>query len=120
MDSRPRCLTIDCQHGELIGWFSALRVHRRGLVLAWAAPFHFVTVPELESQEIKDISGLVTYGWGIVPVKARIGHTDWKTALWEKNGRYVLPLKDAVRNAETLELGETITVQIDVSFGEPE
>nr|WP_309690100.1 DUF1905 domain-containing protein [Armatimonas sp.] len=31
------------------------------------SPFHFVTVPEQESEVIRAISGLVTYGWGMVP-----------------------------------------------------
>jgi uncharacterized protein DUF1905 len=78
------------------------------------APFHFVTVPDHHSQDIKDISGFVTYGWGMIPAKIRIGRTEWTTALWPKNGRYVVPLKDAVRNAERLELGDKVTVHLEV------
>lgn len=78
------------------------------------APFHFVTVPDHQSQDIKDISGFVTYGWGMIPAKIRIGRTEWTTALWPKNGRYVVPLKDAVRKAERLELGDKVAVQLEV------
>jgi len=39
------------------------------------APFYFVTVPREQSSELKAISGLVTYGWGMIPVTARIGKT---------------------------------------------
>ena len=78
------------------------------------APFHFVTVPERDCQEIKDISTFVSYGWGMIPVSVRIGRTEWKTALWPKDGRYVVPIKDAVRKVETLELGDTVTVELKV------
>lgn len=51
------------------------------------SPFHFVTVPEDQCQDIKDVSTFVTYGWGMIPAKIRIGHTEWKTALWPKDRR---------------------------------
>ena len=79
------------------------------------APFHFVTVPDRESEEINDISGFVTYGWGMIPVKARIGRTDWKTALWPKDGLYIVPIKDSVRKAEGLDLGDTVAIRLEVS-----
>jgi hypothetical protein len=78
------------------------------------APFHFVTVPEQDCQEIQDISALVTYGWGMIPAKVRIGRTEWKTALWRKDGRYVVPLKDVVRKEEELELGDTVMVELQI------
>lgn len=78
------------------------------------APFYFVTVPDKESTQIKEIVSLVTYGWGMVPVVARVGKTEFKTALWPKDGRYILPLKDAVRKAEGLEEGDTIAAELDI------
>ncbi|GEM84656.1 MULTISPECIES: DUF1905 domain-containing protein [Meiothermus] len=79
------------------------------------APFYFVTVPEEQSQAIKSAERLLTYGWGMIPVKVRIGKTEWRTSLWPKDGRYVLPLKDQVRQAERLEVGQTITAKLEVS-----
>jgi hypothetical protein len=73
-----------------------------------------VTVPPEQSQDIKEISTFVTYGWGMIPVQVRIGTTKWKTALWPKDGNYVLPIKDRVRLAEGLELGDETTVELDV------
>lgn len=78
------------------------------------APFHFVTVPDHQCQDIKAIAGFVTYGWGMIPVRVRIGDTEWKTALWPKDGRYVVPIKDAVRDAEKLDLTDVVTVQLEV------
>jgi hypothetical protein len=76
------------------------------------APYYFVTVPEEQSLDLKAVSASVTYGWGMIPVLVRIGDTEWTTSLWPKDGRYVLPLKDVVRNAEGLDEGDTVTVRL--------
>jgi hypothetical protein len=78
------------------------------------APWHFVTVPEPECAELKAASALVTYGWGMIPVLARIGKTRWKTSLFPKEGRYLVPVNVAVRKAEGLEVGDTVTVHLAV------
>jgi hypothetical protein len=78
------------------------------------APFHFVTVPDEESAALESASALVSYGWGMIPVKARIGETTWTTSLFPKDTKYIVPLKDAIRKAETLELGDTVTVHLGV------
>lgn len=59
-------------------------------------------------------SELVTYGWGMIPVAARIGDTEWRTSLWPKDGGYVVPLKDAVRRAENLAIGDEVEVRLTV------
>jgi hypothetical protein len=78
------------------------------------APFHFITLPEEATAPIKAISGLVTYGWGMIPVRARIGQTEWTTAMFPREGRYVLPVKDIVRTAEGLLDGDIAAVQVSI------
>jgi hypothetical protein len=78
------------------------------------SPYHFVTVPEDESAELQAMSAQVSYGWGMVPVEARIGSTRWTTSLWRRNGGYVVPLKDLVRKAERIDVGDTVTVRLAV------
>jgi Domain of unknown function (DUF1905) len=87
-----------------------------GDVLHWRgpAPYYFITVPEAESQAIKDVAKLVTYGWGVIPVKVQIGQTEWKTSLFPKQGLYLVPLKDKVRKAEEISEGDHITVQLEL------
>lgn len=87
-----------------------------GKVWYWKgpSPFYFLTVPEAEAREIKAIERLVTYGWGMIPVTATIGNTTWKTALWPKDGLYVLPLKDKVRKAENLQEGDDISSVMEI------
>ncbi|WP_109506931.1 DUF1905 domain-containing protein [Nocardioides speluncae] len=76
------------------------------------APYHFVTVPEEESADLQEISTAVTYGWGMIPVTVRIGDTEWTTSLWPKDGGYVVPLKDKIRKAEGLEVGDVVTIEL--------
>lgn len=78
------------------------------------APWYFVTVPDDQSQDLKAISGFVTYGWGMIPVTARIGKTSWKTSLWPKDGRYIVPIKTSVRQKENLDIDDVVTVRLEV------
>ena len=78
------------------------------------APFYFVTVPDDESRDLKAISGFVTYGWGMIPVIVRISKTEWKTSLFPKNGRYVVPIKASVQKAENLDVGDNVAVRLEV------
>jgi uncharacterized protein DUF1905 len=78
------------------------------------APFHFVTVPDDPSAAVRAISGIVSYGWGVIPVRVRIGATVWETSLFPKDGRYLVPVKDVVRKAEGLAVGDTVTVQLAI------
>ena len=78
------------------------------------APHHFVTVPDQECQELEAVSRQVSYGWGMIPVTARLGGTEWKTSLFPKDGRYILPMKAKVRAATGLDVGDTVTVRLTV------
>ena len=76
------------------------------------APWYFVTVPEAESRDLRAVSAAVSYGWGMIPVTARIGATGWETSLFPKDGLYVVPVKAAVRRAEGLDEGDAVTVRL--------
>lgn len=96
-------------HGVVTITFDAIIWYWRG-----PAPWHFVTVPEAICIEIHAIAGAVTYGWGMIPATARIGSTVWKTSLFPKDGRYIVPIKAAVRRAERLAEGDTVTIGLTV------
>lgn len=93
-----------------------MHVEFDGEVWYWKgpAPHYFVTVPEKQCQDLKDISGLVTYGWGMIPVSVRIGATEWKTSLFPKEGRYIVPLRVSARKAESIEEGDTVAIRLTV------
>lgn len=86
-----------------------------GRVVEWRgpAPFYFVAIPEDESADIKFAAKGVEY-WGQVPVMARIGDAEFTTALFPKDGRYLLPLKDAVRRSSGIELDQVVAVALNV------
>jgi hypothetical protein len=93
-----------------------MRLEFRGEIIYWRgpAPFHFIAVPRDGAGEIRAISSVVTYGWGVIPVSARIGRTEWTTSLFPKDGGYLVPIKDAVRRAEGLALGDEPTIALTI------
>jgi hypothetical protein len=78
------------------------------------APWHFVTVPDEQCGALEAVASHVSYGWGMVPVTAHIGRTEWTTSLWPKDGAYVVPVKTWVRRAEKLELGDEVNVRLRI------
>jgi Domain of unknown function (DUF1905) len=93
-----------------------MNIQFNGRIWFWRgpAPWYFVTVPPEQCNVLKAISGLVTYGWGMIPVEARIGRTEWKTSLFPRDGRYIVPIRAGVREAENLDEGDTVTVRLQV------
>ncbi len=93
-----------------------MTIEFHGKIWYWRgpAPWYFVTVPEMQSLDLKAISGFVTYGWGMIPVHVRIGKTGWKTSLFPKDGRYIVPLRASAREAENLDAGDEVTVRLEV------
>lgn len=93
-----------------------MNIEFKGKIIFWRgpSPFFFVTVPAKQSAEIKAISKIATYGWGVIPVHVQIGKTEFTTSLFPKDGKYLVPLKDAVRKAESLEKGNNVTVRLEV------
>jgi hypothetical protein len=78
------------------------------------APWYFITVPAEQSDQLEAISAHVTYGWGVIPVQARIGKSRWKTSLFPKDGLYIVPVKASIRQAEGLNEGDVVAVQLIV------
>ena len=50
----------------------------------------------------------------MIPASIQIGNSEWDTALFPKDGRYVVPVKDVVRRAEGLAVGDTVAVRLTV------
>jgi len=78
------------------------------------APHYFVTVPAAECLDIKAAARFVTYGWGMIPVRAVVGQTEWTTSLFPKDGAYILPVKLLIRKAEQIGEGDVVRVQLEV------
>lgn len=86
-----------------------------GPVIEWRgpAPFYFLRIAEEDSEDIKLAAKGIEY-WGQVPVVALVGEVEFTTALFPKDGRYLLPLKAAVRKAAGIELDSVISLGLNV------
>jgi hypothetical protein len=84
-----------------------------GEVIEWRgpAPYFFVAMPESDSAELKEQARSLIY-WGQVPVQVVIGDTEFSTALFPKDGRYMVPLRAAIRKAESLDEGDVVAVTL--------
>ena len=78
------------------------------------APWYFVTVPAEQCHDLQAMSKFVTYGWGMIPAQVQIGATAWRTALFPKDGRFLVPIKASVRTAEKLQEGDSVSVRLEV------
>lgn len=87
-----------------------------GRVIEWRgpAPYFYAAVPPPVSEDIAEVAASVSYGWGAIPVKARIGGTTFSTSLFPKDGRYLLPLRDAVRRAEGIGVDDRVAVEMQL------
>jgi Domain of unknown function (DUF1905) len=94
----------------------SIRLTFAGEVVYWRgpAPFHFVAMPEAEADAIRVVAPIVSYGWGVIPVRARIGETTFSTSLFPKGGSYLVPIKNAVRHAEALVVGDPVTIELAI------
>ncbi len=95
-----------------------LTVKFTGEIIYWRgpAPFFFLPTPTKQSKEIKAVSNRLTYGWGCIPVTARIGETEWTTALIPREGAYMVPIKKVIR--EKLGLDDGVKTSIILEFEE--
>ncbi|KGM13421.1 DUF1905 domain-containing protein [Cellulomonas bogoriensis] len=74
----------------------------------------FVSLPTDVADEILDLAGPVTRGFGSVRVETSVGSSTWRTSIFPDGaaGTYVLPVKRAVREREGLDVGSTAHVQL--------
>ena len=87
-----------------------------GEIIEWRgpAPFLFIRIPEDHIAELRYAAREASYGWGVVPVEARIREAEFTTSLFPRGESYMLPVKVAVRKAAGIELGDRVEVQVRV------
>lgn len=76
----------------------------------------FLSLPADVSEEIRQQPRPPRPGFGSIRVRVTIGGTAWGTSIFpdSKSGRYILPVKKAVRAAEGLEIGDTAAVGLQL------
>ena len=76
----------------------------------------FVSVPVDQSAVIRDLTEGLRRGFGSQRVRVSINDSEWATSLFPESatGRFLLPVKKAIRQAEDLDVGDTATVTIEL------
>jgi hypothetical protein len=79
-------------------------------------PWHFLTLPADVSDAIEERAAAGRRGFGSVRVEVAIGGTRWSTSVFPDKaaGAYVLPLKAAVRRAEGITAGDSVSGDLEV------
>lgn len=80
-----------------------------------ASSWVFVSLPQDVSDAVDDATS-VTGGFGSVKVNVQLGGSAWSTSLFPSKelATYVLPVKKAVRAAESVETGDTASFTIEL------
>ena len=75
--------------------------------------WHFLTVPEAIGDDIRSRVEPGP-GFGSVKVTVTVGGSTWSTSVFpdSRSGRYVLPVKAAVRRKERIEDGDEVEVHL--------
>jgi hypothetical protein len=78
----------------------------------------FASLPAAMSAEIRSEFGVLSPGWGSLPVVATVGKTSWKTSMFfdTKRDTYLLPVKAEVRKKERLTEGDTLETTVELDF----
>ena len=87
-----------------------------------AAAWHFITISGQAADDIhatalmRRMEGGPKRGWGSLKVRALVGDTCWDTSIFPEkdSGGWLLPVKAAVRKAEGLVVGDTVTVTVEL------
>ena len=79
------------------------------------ASWHFITVPEELSGEIRAQSLARRGGFGSVRVEAAINAITWRTSVFpQKSGGYILPVKKEVRCRAGIAAGDEVTLTLEI------
>ena len=77
--------------------------------------WHFITVPEAQSDEVRAHCFAAMRGFKSARVEATIGGVTWRTSVFPmKSGGYFLPVKAEVRRKSGIAAGDEVTVDIEL------
>jgi hypothetical protein len=76
--------------------------------------WHFISLPQKLSKEIRDAFRSEEEGWGRLKATARIGNSEWNATIWfdTKKNTYLLPLKAEIRKKEALVIDKSVGVVV--------
>jgi hypothetical protein len=95
-----------------------MKIHYTFESMLWqhASPggWYFISLPADMASEIRENSGWQEQGWGRLKATARIGNSEWDTAIWydTKHQTYLLPIKAAIRAKERLKVNTFVQARL--------
>ena len=86
-----------------------------------ATAWHFITLPEVASEEIKffyENTHEKRRSWGAVRVQVTIGESSWLTSIFPSTqyNAYILPIKADVRKKEKILVGNDVKVSLKINI----
>lgn len=95
---------------------ASLRFRFEAKLIEWRgpAPFVFAPMPAKQADELKKIANRVSYGWGCIPVEAKVGGVTYTSSLFPRDGTYLLPIKIVVRRRANITVGDKVAVDMTV------
>ncbi len=96
--------------------YNQYKIHANVWLYPGMAGWHFVSIPQDISEDIKRQFGDLKRGWGSLPVMVSIGKTSWNTSIFpdKKAGGYLLPIKADVRKKEGIVAKDTVIMLIEI------
>lgn len=87
-----------------------------GEIIYWRgpAPYYYLTVPDEACAQMKEIARFVTFGWGMIPANVRAGGLVWYTAIFPKDGRYLVPIRKKERERLGLQVGSRLNAALEI------
>jgi len=77
--------------------------------------WHFITVPEAQSDEVRAHCFAAMRGFKSARAEATINGVTWRTSVFPmKSGGYFLPVKAEVRRKAGIAAGDEVTVDIEL------
>lgn len=103
-----------------IGKRASLRFRFEAEIIEWRgpAPFFYAPMPSQQASDLKEIANRVSYGWGCIPVQARVCGVEFTTSLFPRDETYLLPIKVAVRRKANITVGDKVAVDMTVQPAE--
>ncbi len=80
------------------------------------AAWYFAYLDKKQAETIRKKHQTKKRGFGSIRVKVTLGKTKWNTSIFpdKHSGSYVLPLKSAVRRAEGVDAGDSISFTLEM------
>ena len=78
----------------------------------WYSEWYFVSLPKELSKDIRESFMHLEEGWGRLKTFAKIGNSEWRTAIWfdTKQQTYLLPIKAEIRKKEKVGKNDEVKV----------